>query len=63
MFNWQKIGRAILVGVVVGFVCLFLGIVLPSMKVPPLTDIADFLKTYCWAFGVLAGLIYYFFGP
>lgn len=62
MFDWKKIARAILVGIVVGFVCLFLGTILPDMKVPPLTTIADFLKNYAWAFGVLAGFIYYFFG-
>lgn len=62
MFDWQKIARAILVGVVVGFVCLFLGAILPQTKVPPLATIGDFLANYCWAFGILAGFIYYFFG-
>ena len=62
MFDWKKIVKAILVGVVVGLVCLLLGSILPTLKVPPLTAIGDFLQNFCWAIGVLAAFIWYFFG-
>ena len=58
----QKIVIAILVAVIVGLLCIFLGTVLGSINAPITEAIAGFLKTWGWAIGVIAGLWYFFAG-
>ena len=63
MFSLRKFILAIVVWVVVALVCLLLGSLLATMKAAPLTTIGDFLETWGWVLGFLAGLWYYFAGP
>ena len=59
----RKLILAIVVWVVVALVCILLGGLLATMKAAPLTTIGDFLDTWAWVLGFLAGLWYYFAGP
>lgn len=56
----MRIGYAIVVGIIVGLVCLFLGVILATLDVPPVTAIAKFLTQWAWPIGVLAGLLWFF---
>ena len=57
----SRLVLAVVVAVVVGLVCMLLGTVLATLKVPIAVTIGDFLATWGWVIGVLAGL-WYFFG-
>jgi len=49
--------HAIAVGFIVGLICLFLAAVLPQIHVPVITQIGDFLGTWAWPIGIVAGLL------
>ena len=53
---------AVIVAVVVGLVCMLLGAVLSTLRVPIAVTIGDFLAAWGWVIGVLAGLWYFFTG-
>ncbi len=53
---------AAVVMVVVGLVCILLGSVLATLKVPVLTTIGGFLEAWGWVLGFLAGVWYFFAG-
>ncbi len=53
---------AVVVAVVVGLVCILLGDILSTLKVPIAVTIGDFLSAWGWVIGVLAGLWYFFSG-
>ena len=57
-----RIVLALVVAVVVGLLCVLLGLVLPMLAVPPAVVIGGFFEHFAWAFGVLAGLWYFFAG-
>jgi len=62
-FNFAKFILAIVVWVVVALVCILLGGLLSTMKAAPLVSIGDFLNTWAWVLGFLAGIVYYFGRP
>lgn len=57
-----RIGQAVVVAIAVGLLLLFLGIVLVGLKVDIAVQVGDFLKSYGFPIGVLAGLAFFFFG-
>jgi hypothetical protein len=57
-----RIAQAIIVGVAVGLLVLFLGVILSAFGIPPLSTIAGFLIQWCWVIGILAGLWQFFSG-
>lgn len=57
-----RIALAVIVGLAVGLGCLFVGMLLGSLNVPPAEAVAGFLTTFAWAIGVLAGLFHFFRG-
>lgn len=58
----RQLGLAVVVGVAVGLIALFLGTVLNSLAVPPATAVGGFLIQWCWVLGILAGVWYFFRG-
>jgi hypothetical protein len=58
----NRIALAILVGLVVGIVCLFGGGLLATLQAPPMVFIGNFLVTWCWVIGVIAGAFQFFRG-
>ena len=54
-------GRRVLVAVIVGFlvglVCIFLGYILPDLNVSFITSIGNFLTKWGWPIGLAAGLL------
>ena len=56
-----RIGRAVIVAVVVGLLCLLLGSLLNVLGVPPATVVGGFLVRFCWVLGTLAG-VWHFLG-
>lgn len=56
-----RLALAVVVAVVVGLVCLLLGALLADIKIPFVATIGDFLRSWGWVLGLLAG-IWYFFG-
>lgn len=60
----SRIVLAIVVGVVVALGILLLGLVLVAMgaSVPVLVTIGGFAEKFCWVFGLLAGLWFFFSG-
>jgi site-specific recombinase len=58
-----RIVLAVVVAIVVGLVCMaLLGPLLVAMHVPPAVVLGNFLVTYGWTLGILAGLWYFFSG-
>jgi len=58
-----KIGRALLIALIVGFLlAVILGPVLLLIGAPPTDFIGKILKECGWAIGIVAGLWYFFFG-
>lgn len=55
----QRIALAVIVGLAVGLGCLFVGLLLGSLNVPPAEAVAGFLTAYAWAIGILAGAWYF----
>lgn len=53
----MRLLHAVAVGFIVGLVCLLLATVLPSIKVPVITSIGDFLGTWAWPIGIVAGIL------
>ena len=58
----SRLVLAVIVAVVVGLVCILLGTILATLKVPIAVTIGDFLATWGWVIGVLAGLWFFFTG-
>ena len=60
----SRIVLAIVVGVVTALVVLLLGLILVAMggSVPVLETIGAFAEKFCWVFGLLAGLWFFFTG-
>jgi hypothetical protein len=54
-----KLIYALLVAVAVAVVCLILAAILDVLHVSFASDIADILRTYAPAFGILAGIAYF----
>ncbi len=57
-----KLVLAVVVAVAVGLVCILLGGILATLKVPIAVTVGDWLATWGWVLGVLAGLWYFFRG-
>lgn len=59
-----RFGQAVLVAIVVGIACLFLGTILVDAlgKVPIAHTIGGLLLAWGWILGILAGLWWFFFG-
>jgi hypothetical protein len=53
---------AVVVAVAVGLVCILVGTILASLKVPIAVTVGDFLRSWGWVIGVLAGLWQFFGG-
>lgn len=53
---------AVVVAVVTGLACILVGGILASLGVPIAETVGDFLVTWGWVLGVLAGLWYFFAG-
>jgi uncharacterized membrane protein YvlD (DUF360 family) len=58
----QRLVLALVVAVVVGLVCILLGSVLETLKVPIAETVGGFIYSWGWVIGVLAGLWYFFGG-
>ncbi len=54
--------QAVLVAVVFGLVCILLGGILITLKVPIAVTVGGFLTEWGWVLGVVAGLWFYFGG-
>lgn len=53
---------AVVVGVVVGLICLVVGGLLGDLNVSFAKTIGGFLQTWAWVIGLLAALWYFFSG-
>lgn len=51
---------AIAYGVFVGIIVLIVGVVLVAVHVEPLTALGKALEQFCWAFGLIAGVLAFF---
>lgn len=58
----NRIGLAIVIGVVTFLLCLLLGVVFVALGVPVLTQVGKFLQQWAPVIGVLGGLLSYFTG-
>jgi hypothetical protein len=58
----QRIGLAIVVGVIVFLIVLFLAVVLDLFGLKQLDPLISFLRQWAWLIGVLGGLGSYFTG-
>lgn len=58
----SRIVTAIVVAIVVGLACLFIGGLLATLNVPPAEFAGNFLSRYAWVIGIAVGLLYGFFG-
>lgn len=58
----NRIVLAVVWAVIVGLVCLLIGMVLSSLGVPPAEAVGGFLTQWAWVIGVLAGLWQFFGG-
>lgn len=56
----RKVALSVVVAVVVFLGCVLLGVLLIAANVPIASAVGDFLKTYSTAFGILAGIWYFF---
>jgi hypothetical protein len=52
----EHIVIALIIAIVVGLLCILVGKLLKAMSVPPAAAAGDFLETYAWAIGLVAGL-------
>lgn len=57
-----RIVLAVIVGVVVGLICLVAGGLLVDLKVSFAQTIGGFLQAWAWVIGLLAALWYFFAG-
>lgn len=57
-----RILMAVVVAIIVGLVCILLGLLLNALGVPPATAVGGFLLAYAWVIGVLAGLLHFLRG-
>lgn len=57
-----RVIQALLVAVVVGLICILLGGVLVTLKVPIAVTVGGFMQEWGWVIGVVAGLWFYFGG-
>lgn len=53
----MRLVAAVAVVIIVGLVCLLLGMVLGSLGIPPVEAIGDFLTRWAWVIGIAAGLL------
>jgi len=58
----SRIVLAVIVAIVVGLACIFVGGILASLGIPIAVTVGGFLVTWGWVLGVLAGLWYFFKG-
>lgn len=58
----SRLVLAVVVAVVVTLGCILVGGILATLNVDVAVTVGNFLKTYSGAFGVLAGLWYFFTG-
>lgn len=52
----ESIAIAVVVGLIVGLLCIGVGRLLKSVNVPPLAALGTFLDDYGWAIGLVAAL-------
>jgi hypothetical protein len=57
-----RIVLACVVGIATALVILLIGLVLVAIKVPIATTVGGFLETWCWVFGLLAAIWFFFTG-
>lgn len=57
-----RIVLSVVVAVATALVVLLLGLVLVAIHVPIAETVGGFLEQWCWVFGVLAGLWFFFTG-
>jgi len=50
------------VGVFTALIILLIGVILVAIKVPIATSVGDFLEQWCWVFGLIAGIWFFFTG-
>jgi uncharacterized membrane protein YvlD (DUF360 family) len=62
VFSLTRIVQAILIAVVVGLVCILLGGILVTLKVPIAVTVGGFMEEWGWVIGVVFGLWFYFGG-
>lgn len=53
---------AIAYGVFVAIVVLIVGVVIATLGVAPLTALGHALRDFCWAFGLIVGVLAFFGG-
>lgn len=58
----SRLVLAVVVAVGVGLVCILVGTLLAVIKTPITITVGDFLRTWGWAIGLLAGLWHFFGG-
>ena len=58
----SKLVLAVVVAVVVTLGCMLIGAILATLGIAIAVTVGNFLSTYAAAFGVLAGLWYFFSG-
>jgi hypothetical protein len=58
----QRVILAACVGIVTALVILLIGIVLVAIKVPIATSVGNFLEQWCWVFGLIAAVWFFFTG-
>ena len=52
-----RIIHAVAIGFIVGLVCLFLAMILPSIHVEVITKIGNFLGDWAWPIDIVVGLL------
>lgn len=52
----ERLILAVIIGVVVGLVCILAGRLLKAAGVPPAVAVGTFLEEYAWAIGIIAAL-------
>ena len=58
----QRVILAACVGVFTALIILLIGVILVAIKVPIATSIGDFISQWCWVFGLIAGIWFFFTG-
>lgn len=58
----KKVILALVVAVAVGLLCIIVGRVLGLLVAPPAVAVGDFLESFAWVIGLLAGIWYFIRG-
>jgi uncharacterized membrane protein YdcZ (DUF606 family) len=57
-----RIVLAICFGVFVALIVLLVGVICVATKIPILHDVGSFAETWCWVFGLLGAVVFFFTG-